>query len=165
MPALSTITSPANFICRKEARMACPFFMPLEKVYDGLWPHPSRLPLGSGWAGHCMAPTHENEVPSHEELADFCNLGYAAQCSRLPQDRSWDAVRFAVTSVQESVIRLRYVCERAHLPVDHGSLEFESTGLKCQQPHADIRVQKMAECFLDSYIEKKRQQTPAVSET
>ena len=31
--------------------MACPYFMPVEKLENGTWPHPSRLPLGSGWRG------------------------------------------------------------------------------------------------------------------
>lgn len=139
--------------------MACPFFMPMEKLVNGLWPHPSRLPLGCGWSGHCTAPGHEGEMPSEEELRDLCNLGYAEGCSRLPHDRSWDTVRFNARAVasedKASVnrIHVRYVCERGHLPADHGLLEFD-TSLGWTQQHPDSRVQRMAECFIESYLEK-----------
>ena len=132
--------------------MACPFFMPTEKLEGGSWPHPSRLPLGSGWNGHCTASGHEATSLSHTEL-ESCNLGYAAKCHRLPQDRAWDSVRFGVIAGNQSsnqTIRLRYVCERDHRPVEHGSLEFDSVALDCQQPHANAQLQKMAECFLQS---------------
>ena len=57
--------------------MACPFFMPTEKLESGSWLHAGRLPLGCGWSGQCMAPGHAGETPSAEELREFCNLGYA----------------------------------------------------------------------------------------
>jgi hypothetical protein len=144
---------------KQETRMACPFFMPTEKLEGGNWPHPSRLPLGSGWNGHCTAAGQESASLSHSEL-ESCNLGYAAKCSRLPQDRPWDSVRFAViasTDPSHQTIRLRYVCERDHRPVEHGSLEFDPATSNCQQPHVNPQVQRMAECFLRSYVEKKRQ--------
>ena len=34
--------------------------------------------------------------PTDEELKLFCNLGYASNCSRLPQERACDAVRFGI---------------------------------------------------------------------
>jgi hypothetical protein len=79
--------------------VACPFFMPVEKLEDGNWLHASRLPLGCGWTGHCTAPGHENAAPSPEELRDFCNLGYAENCGRLPRERAWDSVRFGARTV------------------------------------------------------------------
>src|SRR5260370_2007562 len=75
--------------------VACPFFMPVEKLENGAWPHPARLPLGCGWSGCCTAPGHEGEVPSAHQLHE-CNLGYALGCGRLPKQRTWDAVRFFV---------------------------------------------------------------------
>src|SRR6267154_2813636 len=101
--------------------MACPFFMPIEKFDNGVWPHPGRLPLGGGWSGRCRAPGHEGEIPSRAEMEEFCNLGYASTCGRLPRNRAWDAVRFGVIrSVQPFIMQLRYVCERDHQPVDQG---------------------------------------------
>ena len=144
--------------------------MPMEKLEGGAWMHPARLPLGGGWSGHCAAPEHEGEVPAQDVLHNSCNLGYAAKCSWLPQQRTWDAVRFAVTAeanptsvsangehAQSRSIRLRYVCERDHRPAEHGMLEFDVTQATWPIRHNNDRVQKMAECFLESYLTKRKQ--------
>jgi hypothetical protein len=141
--------------------------MPVEKFENGNWPHPARLPLGGGWSGHCTAPGHEGESPAQHILEALCNLGYASSCSWAPPERAWDAVRFAVSARSDSVahesgknagadgparvLRLRYVCERNHLPVAHGDLEFDLTRSAWLRRHDDARLQKMAECFLDAY--------------
>jgi hypothetical protein len=151
--------------------MACPFFLPLEKLENGSWPHAHRLPLGCGWSGQCMAPGHEGETPSAHELSEFCNLGYAGICERLPQDRAWDSVRFGARTAwgeQNSEqkqsrernritrVQVRYVCERDHRPAEYGVLEFDATLSQWANPHPDIRVQRMAECFLSVYLEKRK---------
>lgn len=142
--------------------MACPFFMPIEKLENGPWLHAQRLPLGCGWSGHCTAPGHEDEIPSPEDLRDFCNLGYADGCGRLPKERAWDSIRFAARIVRgdenaamSGRIQVRYICERRHLPAEHGLLEFDAGKAHCEQPHRDCRVQRMAECFLASYVERR----------
>jgi hypothetical protein len=148
--------------------LACPYFMPVEKL-EGTWPHPSRLPLGCGWRGHCTAPGHENEIPSPDILQAFCNLGYAAGCSWAPRERAWDAVRFAIAAPAETddrregadigqvlpMIRLIYVCERNHRPVERGELEFALQRSQWLRRHDDARLQKMAECFLGSFLQKR----------
>jgi hypothetical protein len=148
--------------------MACPFFMPVTKLEEGAWPHPARLPLGCGWTGHCTAPGHEGEVPSRSVLEEFCNLGYAESCGRLPQERAWDAVRFAVRvdqqemrnrgskSIPNRIIQVEYVCEVQHRPKDHGKLEFDTLAMEWVQRHWDSRVQKMAECVLKTYLVKRK---------
>jgi len=149
--------------------MACPYFMPVERLENGSWPHPARLPLGSGWCGHCTAPGHEGERPPQDVLEAFCNLGYASSCSWAPSERAWDAVRFAVsvppdaqrksrkavTLAPARVLTLRYVCERDHRPINHGELEFDLAHATCLRRHDDLRIQKMAECFLDAYLNKR----------
>jgi len=148
--------------------LACPYFMPVSKLESGSWPHPARLPLGCGWSGNCTAPGHEGETPAHDILQAFCNLGYASSCSWAPSQRVWDAVRFAVaapadpkrntlsaTGAPALTLRLLYVCERDHLPVEHGELEFDLAGATWLRQHRDARVQRMAECFLDTYLKKK----------
>lgn len=144
--------------------MACPYFMPVEKFENGSWPHPARLPLGCGWAGHCTAPQHENKVPPQHVLEAFCNLGYATGCPWAPQDRRWDAVRFALTASPEAargdensgrLIRICYVIERNHRPVERGELDFDIQGLTCTAPHPDPRLQKMAECYLETRMSRK----------
>lgn len=145
----------------EETSLACPYFMPLEKLENGSWPHPARLPLGCGWTGHCTAPQHENETPPQGILEAFCNLGYATGCTWAPQERRWDAVRFAVSARRgntngepSQLIRICYVCERDHLPVERGELEFDAQQFIWIKPHADPRLQKMAECFLKSRMDK-----------
>jgi hypothetical protein len=132
--------------------LACPFFMPVRKLEDGNWIHPSRLPLGSGWDGYCSAPGHEGAQPTDEELRELCNLGYAARCPRLPRERACDAVRFSIASDRGSQLILKFICEAGHRPAEHGTLEYD---LSCGQwicSHRDLRIQKMAECYLESYL-------------
>jgi len=143
--------------------MACPFFMPVERLESGTWLHAGRLPLGCGWSGHCTAPGHEGEAPSPEELREFCNLGYAEGCERLPRERAWDSVRFAAKVVSNDEkngtggrIQVRYVCGRGHRPREHGTLEFDAAESRWEQQHHDRRVQRMAECFVTSYVEKRK---------
>jgi len=149
--------------------------MPVEKLENGNWPHPARLPLGGGWRGHCTPPGHEAELPSQDILQAFCNLGYADCCAWAPRERAWDAVRFAVsappdaargkerTSVPASVLCLRYVCERNHRPVEDGNLEFDLPQATWLRRHDDPRVQQMAECFLESYLNKKAREARAIA--
>jgi len=144
--------------------------MPVSRLENGSWPHPARLPLGSGWCGHCTAPGHEGKVPSQDVLEAFCNLGYASSCAWSPPERLWDAVRFAVTAPHDLAMRpeaphaaavparilvLRYVCERNNRPVEHGDLEFDLSRATWRMQHDDARIQKMAECYLESYLKKK----------
>jgi hypothetical protein len=140
--------------------------MPGEKMDGGNWPHPSRLPLGAGWCGHCTAPGHEGETPEQAVLETFCNLGYAAGCGWSPQIRNCDAIRFAVSApqaetrngeakVQTAIISLHFVCERDHRPVDSGSLEYDLVHGEWLRRHGDVRIQKMAECYLASYMKRK----------
>jgi hypothetical protein len=144
--------------------MSCPFFMPAAKLENGIWLHAQRLPLGCGWSGQCTAPGHEGESPSQEELQEFCNLGYANACARLPHERAWDSVRFGVkmTSLegqrQSDRIQLYFVCERDHRPIEHGVLDFDIASDEWRLRHSDARVQRMAECYLAAYFEKKRNQ-------
>jgi len=92
-----------------------------------------------------------------------------------PVDRAWDAVRFAVAApaaesgsdpsqrstpfraaaVSSRLIQIRYVCERDHRPVEHGSLQFDLNTASWRELHRDSRLQKMAECYLESYMKKK----------
>ncbi len=143
--------------------MTCPYFMPTERLTGGGWPHPRRLPLGAGWSGHCTAPGHENEIPQQQVIETFCNLGYANGCAWAPEERAWDAVRFAVVARPKSHgsadkekcssgIRICYVCERDHRPVERGELEFDVQQSIWVRGHQDKRLQKMADCFLKSHL-------------
>jgi hypothetical protein len=130
--------------------LACPFFVPLEIVSDGSWPHPSRLPLGAGWRGNCRASSPELPA-SDEHLRDFCNLGYATACPHLPRQRDWDAIRFSVAHVSREQLTICFVCELAHAPIDHGRLTFDLSGEVWLDTHHDSRVLKLATCYLQTY--------------
>lgn len=134
--------------------------MPLQKL-AGAWLHPARLPLGGGWDGHCSAPGHEGTQPSGDELQQFCNLGYAAKCSRLPAQREWDALRFSVARDQGSRLILWFVCEVRHRPAQHGTVEYDVDSGSWISRHPDTRVQKMLECYVLSYVDRKLQATGA----
>lgn len=141
--------------------LACPFFMPVQKL-EGAWLHPARLPLGAGWEGHCSAPGHEGTLPSGEELHEFCNMGYAAKCSRLPVDRDCDAVRFSVARDQGSRLQVWFICESAHRPSKHGTLEYDLSHAAWTSSHSDPRIQKMLECYVQSYLQRRIQPADSV---
>lgn len=157
-----------NSWAEEESELACPYFMPVSKLENGNWPHPARLPLGCGWTGHCTAPGHEQAIPSQEVLQAFCNLGCAGSCGWAPAERHWDAVRFAIISPASSsrdtpapditparILRLTYVYERGNRPAGQGNLEFDLATTTWLRRHDDARIQKMAECFLESYLSKR----------
>jgi len=97
-------------------------------------------------------------------------LGYAGSCSWAPTERRWDAVRFAVVTpvknpkqvngrsevhAQSRILRLTYVYELANLPAGQGQLEFDLSTMTWLSRHEDSRIQKMAECFVESYLNKR----------
>jgi len=133
--------------------LSCPFFIPRERADDIAFPHPGRLPLGRSWRGSCSAPGHEQAVLGAKDL-ESCNLGYAKSCSRLPNERSSDAMRFAVKRDSERRVSLEFVLEREHRPVAHGRLQFDQRSGSWISLHPDRRIQKKAECFLDAYLER-----------
>jgi len=151
-----TITQPGDQV------LACPFFMPVQRLV-GVFLHPSRLPLGAGWDGHCSAPGHEGTRPSDQELHEFCNLGYAAKCSRLPAERNCDAVRFSVARDLGSRLQLWFVCETGHRPATHGTLEYDAERGQWVSSHSDARIQKMLECYVQAYLQRRIQSVTANS--
>jgi hypothetical protein len=136
--------------------LACPFFMPTQRSDDASWLHPVRLPLGAPFDGHCCAPGHEAAQLSSEEIKQ-CNLGYASQCSRLPQERTSDAVRFGVVRESGTQVFLRFVCEKNYRPAEDGILEYDSQRAAWTSVHATPQIQKMAECYLEGYRSRRNQ--------
>src|SRR5262249_24724571 len=141
--------------------LACPFFVPTQRWEAGAWQHPSRLPLGAGWRGSCSAPGCDGSEPSEEHQRELCNLGYATGWSRVPGDRSFDAVRFAISRDDGSRLQVCFVCEIAHRPAAHGSLEYDAASGRWLTSHSDPRLQRQADCYVQSYL--SRSVRPAVS--
>lgn len=99
-------------------------------------------------------------------IEKFCNLGYADGCAWAPVIRDSDAIRFAVSSPPSdardrkakspaTILHIHFVRERNHRPVDHGSLEYDLVQGEWLRRNDDARIQKMAECFLASYMKRK----------
>lgn len=128
--------------------------MPTERADDIAFQHPARLPLGSSWRGSCLAAGHEHATLSSIEL-ESCNLGYAKSCPRLPKERDCDAVRFAVVNESRESISLQFVLEKAYLPISYGMLAYDLLSRSWSSSHSDLTVQKKAECFLQSYLDRK----------
>jgi hypothetical protein len=128
-----------------------------------LWIHPARLPLGTGWKGRCTAPAHDGNFPSDEQLRENCNVGYARNCPWCPPDRLWDSTRFGVSKESEQRITLSYIREKDHSPVEHGTLEYDPGLARWNSTHQDRRLQRMAECYLESYLSRKNAAATAES--
>ena len=135
--------------------MPCPYFIPTERFDDGGFVHPSRLPLGAGYRGLCGAPGQNRVAPTDDELKQGCNLGYARNCSRLPEDREADAVRFSILRDRDGQIAISYVSELNYLPGDYGNLQYDSLLGRWVSLHPEERIQALAECFLRSYLQKR----------
>jgi hypothetical protein len=122
--------------------MACPFFIPLRPVeWTG-----GRAPLGAIFEGEC-------ERHGTGE-ARFCNFGYArGLCAEFPDDTAADAVRFSVTGSVEGVVKLVWILEKDHAPVEHGFLEYtQSTGAFVAEPAGVMGVQ--ARVFVENYLRR-----------
>ena len=90
------------------------------------------------------------------------------RCGWAPAERDWDAVRFAIISpalssrdtpapeiARARILRLTYVYERGNRPAGQGNLEFDLSTATWLRRHDDARIQKMAECFLESYLSRR----------
>jgi hypothetical protein len=135
------------------AVVACPFFFPTKKISIG-WAFPARLPLGAGFTGTCRAGADEI-TPSENELREFCNIGYAGGCCRMPADRNADGVRFSLARDEESRIVIHYVSERFHQPVEYGRLEYDCQTQRWLAPMRDPCLQRQAECYVAVYLERR----------
>jgi len=127
--------------------------------------HPARLPLGGGWRGYCSAPGHEGSEPTPEEVRELCNLGYAARCPRLPKEREADAVRFSISRDRGDQLMVCFAQEFCHRPAGHGTLEYDLARAKWVSSHPDPCLQKMADCYLQSYLAHRIQPAAAGSES
>lgn len=90
-----------------------------------------------------------------QELQELCNLGYASKCGRLPKDRSYDAVRFSVARDTGAQLLIWFACEAGHYPCNHGQLEYNPSLTTWVSSHQDPQIQKLAECYVQSYLTRK----------
>jgi hypothetical protein len=79
--------------------------------------------LGDAYAGVCLARAGEVVEPSESRQVELCNRGYArGACECFPAEAVADAVRFSVVSETDGRVRLVWVRERDHAPVEHGEV-------------------------------------------
>ncbi len=103
-----------------------------------------RAPLGAIFEGECeRGGTAE---------ARFCNFGYArGQCAEFPADWATDALRFSVVGLGEGTVRIVWILEKDHAPVEHGFLEYaESTRAFDAEPAGVLAAQ--ARVFIENYL-------------
>jgi hypothetical protein len=105
-----------------------------------------RAPLGGMFHGEC-----ERGGPGDAKL---CNFGYArGLCSHFPDGPVADAVRFSVAGSEDGVVRLIWILEKDHAPLEHGVLEFrESSREFVEAPPGVLGVQ--ARTFLENYLRR-----------
>ncbi|MGZ4831893.1 MAG: hypothetical protein ACXVZQ_03140 [Terriglobales bacterium] len=87
-------------------------------------------------------------------MKDSCNLGYARNCARLPASRAFDAVRFSVARDRDHKLSVQFVCEIGYAPAAHGMLQFDAAAGRWSSAHADARIQRMAECYVETYLSR-----------
>ena len=101
-----------------------------------------------------MSLGHEQSSLGNNDL-ESCNLGYAKSCPRLPQERSCDAVRFAIANDAGETISVQFVLESNYLPAGQGMLKYDRHLNIWVSPHPEPGTQRLAESFLQSYLERK----------
>lgn len=104
-----------------------------------------------------MAPGCEGRRPSSDELRDACNLGYANTCPHLPQERAADAVHFAGGG--DELVQVQFVTVKGQAPASDGVLQYESASGEWKVSHPDAILQRMAEVFVESWLEKRGRRT------
>jgi hypothetical protein len=77
------------------------------------------------------------------------------RCPRRPKDSRWDSIRFGVSRECNQRLEIRYVCEKNHLPSEDGALEYDAAASRWTATHADARIQRMAECYVEAYLSRK----------
>lgn len=60
-------------------------------------------------------------------------------------------MRFSVASAGREQVTFCYVCELGHAPVESGKLSFDLRRETWVNVHLDVRVQRLADCYLETY--------------
>jgi hypothetical protein len=119
------------------------------------------LPLGDSWAGLCRAAEGAGADPGDDVLRRFCNLGYArGECLKFPAAQPADAVRFAIARDSGDMVQIRYSIEGGHLPVSHGTLEFDrASGAVGPLPPGGV-LARQALAYVTAYRRRKGEPGP-----
>ncbi|MEO7145590.1 MAG: hypothetical protein ABI165_19010 [Bryobacteraceae bacterium] len=138
--------------------MACPYFEPRASVMDSRWGTPARLPLGDAHVGVCRSPLNGPREMDNFDLRgfDLCNMGYArGRCRSFPEDAAADAVRFSVSHDDARLVRIQFIMEREHTPLEHGVLEYAIESGTFPGGGPETLVHRQARMFAESYLRRK----------
>jgi hypothetical protein len=107
-----------------------------------------RAPLGAVFEGEC-------EIARGASEPRLCNFGYArGLCASFPAETVADAVRFSVAGSAGGVLRLVWILEKDHAPVEHGFLEYrESASEFVEKPDGVLAAQ--ARAFIENYLARR----------
>ena len=122
--------------------MACPFFRPTRALE---W-SAGRVPLGAMFEGTC-----DNQGAGEPRL---CNFGYArGLCAEFPGASTADAVRFSVLGNADGIVKIVWILEKEHAPLEHGFLEYtKSSATFIAEPEGVLAVQ--ARVFVENYLSR-----------
>jgi hypothetical protein len=107
-----------------------------------------RAPLGGLFHGQCEIAVGAGET-------GLCNFGYArGRCASFPEATVADAVRFSVARRSDGMVKMVWILEKDHAPLEHGFLEYrESTGEFVEKPEGVLGAQ--ARVFVETYLGRK----------
>jgi hypothetical protein len=107
-----------------------------------------RAPLGGLFYGEC-------EIALGAGEAKLCNFGYArGLCASFPEGTVADAVRFSVAGSRDGVVKMVWILEKDHAPLEHGFLEYrESTGEFVEAAEGVLGAQ--ARVFVENYLGRR----------
>jgi hypothetical protein len=138
--------------------MSCPYFMPVDRLESAEWIHAPRLPLGDAYRGVCHAQPRDLFEPAEADQRDLCNCGYARdRCGRLPADAP-DAVRFSVVGDAGDRVRIIWLIEKDHSPVEFGTLEYAEGKLSSETFSPTPLLTAQANAFIRSYLDRASKQ-------
>lgn len=134
--------------------MSCPYFYPVERLDEGLWAVPHRLPLLDAWRGECRAS--DSAGPAEDDVTRLgCNAGYArGKCSRFPEGARIDAVRFHVAAESGDELRLQYILEEAGWPREQGEMRFSRAAHAFTESPVDDIMSRQALVFMEGYLRR-----------
>jgi len=120
------------------------------------------LPLGDWWTGVCHAvpdaPQDAGGIGCDTSRGTTCNLGYArGECARFPEGDGPDAVRFTISSHEDSAIGLYYVVERDHHPFAHGRLVYSLAAAAFMTAPESATLARQAQAYVESYLRRKKE--------
>jgi hypothetical protein len=107
-----------------------------------------RAPLGALFEGEC-------EIERGAGEPRLCNFGYArGLCACFPAETVADAVRFSIAGSLDGMMKLIWIFEKDHAPLEHGILEYrESTGEFVEKPEGVLGAQ--ARAFIENYLARR----------